>query len=129
MIKWEPIHAITGASLTDQEMPAIETVVAQEVTVVGEQKIPHILTVCQKFLMLYLVADKQKTMSLDFASKVIHGTDLTEKYQKARTRRLYDVSNVLLAISERYPLMAKVDATRVGSLRRTALQYRGPNLV
>ena len=70
MIKSEPIHAITGASLMDQGMPAIETVVAQEVTVVDKQKIPHILTVCQNFLMLFLVADKQKTMSLDFASKV-----------------------------------------------------------
>ena len=85
MIKSETIHPISGASLLDQDMPAIETVVAQEVTVVDEQKIPHILTVCQNFLMLFLVADKQKTMSLDFASKVIHGTDLKEKYQKART--------------------------------------------
>jgi len=78
--------------------------------------------------MLFLVADKPKTMSLEFASKVIHGTDLKETYQKARTRRLYDVSNVLLAISERYPLIAKVNATRVGSLRRTAFQYCGPDL-
>ena len=81
-----PIHAITGASLLDQEMPAIETVVAQEVTVVDERRIPHILTVCQTFLMLFLVADEPKTMSLEFASKVIHGTDLKENYQKARTR-------------------------------------------
>ena len=86
MIKSEPIHAITGASLMDQEMPAIETVVAQEVTVVDERRNPHILTVCQKFLMLFLVADDPKTMSLDFASKVIHGTDLKENYQKAKTR-------------------------------------------
>ena len=86
MIKSEPIHAITGASIMDQGMPAIETVVAQEVTVVDERRNPHILTVCQKFLMLFLVADDPKTMSLDFASKVIHGTDLKENYQKAKTR-------------------------------------------
>ena len=86
MIKSEPIHAITGASLIDHELPTIETVVAQEVTVVDERRIPHILTLCQNFLMLFLVADDPKTMSLDFASKVIHGTDLKENYQKARTR-------------------------------------------
>ena len=86
MIESEPIHAITGASLMDQETPAIETVVAQEVTVVDERRIPHILTLCQNFLMLFLVADDPKTMSLDFASKVIHGIDLKENYQKARTR-------------------------------------------
>ena len=61
-------------------------------------------------------------------SKVIHGTDLKEKYQKARTRRLYDVSNVFLAISERYPLIAKVRATRVGTQNTTAFQYCGPEL-
>jgi hypothetical protein len=70
MIKSETINPITGASLFDQEMPAIETVVAQEVTVVEERKIPHILTACQTFLMLFLVADEPKTMSLEFASKV-----------------------------------------------------------
>ena len=70
----------------DQEMPAIETVVAQEVTVVDERRIPHILTLCQNFLMIFLVADDPKTMSLDFASKVIHGTDLKENYLKAKTR-------------------------------------------
>ena len=86
MIESEPIHAITGASLLDQEIPAIETVVAQEVTVVEERRIPHILTVCQNFLMLFLVADEPKTMSLEFASKVIHGTNLKENYLKARTR-------------------------------------------
>ena len=86
MIKSEPIHAITGASLMDQEMPAIETVVAQEVTVIDERRIPHILTVCQTFLMLFLVADEPKAMSLEFASKVIHGADLKENYLKARTR-------------------------------------------
>ena len=86
MIKSEPIHAITGASIMDQGMPAIETVVAQEVTVVDERKTPHILTVCQSFLMLFLVADGPKIMSLEFASKVIHGTDLKENYLKAKTR-------------------------------------------
>ena len=86
MIKSEPIHAITGASIMDQGMPAIETVVAQEVTVVDERKNPHILTVCQSFLMLFLVADEPKVMSLEFASKVIHGADIKENYLKARTR-------------------------------------------
>ena len=86
MIISEATNAITGASLLDQEMPAIETVVAQEVTVVDKRKIPHILNVCQTFIMLFLVADEPKTMSLEFASKVIHGTDLKENYLKARTR-------------------------------------------
>ena len=34
----------------------------------------------------------------------------------------------MLAISERYPLIAKVRATRVGTQNTTAFQYRGPEL-
>lgn len=43
--------------------------------------------------MLFLIAEEPKVMSLEFASKVIHGHDLPEGVQKSRARRLYDVSN------------------------------------
>lgn len=66
--------------------------VAHEVVVHSFDK-PHILTLCQKFIMVFLVADTPKTMSLEFVSKVIHGTDLPDGIQKSRARRLYDVSN------------------------------------
>ena len=53
----------------------------------------HILTVCQKFIILFLIAEEPKVISLEFASKVIHGVDLPPELQKSRARRLYDVSN------------------------------------
>ena len=67
-------------------------------------------------------------MSLEFASKVINGTNISETYQRAKTRRLYDVSNVLLVISKTYPLLKKVNTTLVGYLKTTAFQYCGPEL-
>ena len=75
--------------MNQPEMPEInsDTIVAQEQTVSQRTRRPeHILTVIQKFVILFLVADEPKTMSLAFASKVIHGTDIPESYQKARTR-------------------------------------------
>ena len=87
----------------------------------------HILTVCQKFIMLFLLSEDPKVMSLEFASKVIHGTNLPLALQKSKSRRLYDVSNVLIAISQRFPILNKVSATRLNSGRRTAFQYIGPN--
>jgi len=121
-----------GTPLFDLDIPGIgtiQTAVAQdhEVPVSNKPKF-HILTVCQKFLMLFLVADEPKTMSLEFATKVIHGTNLPTTYERARTRRLYDVSNVLLAVSAKYPLLTKVSASRVGSFNRTAFQYSGPRI-
>jgi hypothetical protein len=56
----------------------------------------HILTVCQKFIMLFLISDDPQVMSLEFASKVIHGQNLPTAVQKTRARRLYDVSNGIL---------------------------------
>ena len=95
-----------------------------------EKKKPllHILTVCQKFVILFLVSDAPQVMSLEFASKVIHGTNISSKAQKSKARRLYDVSNVLLAISQRFPIMQKVNTTLLNSGRRTAFQYIGPNV-
>ena len=43
-------------------------------------------------------------------------------------RRLYDVANVLVTISDRFPLLIKVKTTRIGSLQRTAFAYAGPKL-
>ena len=88
----------------------------------------HILTVCQKFIMLFLLSDDPKVMSLEFASKVIHGMTIPLALQKSKSRRLYDVTNVLMAISQRCPILNKVSATRLNSGRRTAFQYIGPNV-
>ena len=88
----------------------------------------HILTVCQKFVMLFLLCDEPKVMSLEFASKVIHGTNLAPKVLQSKTRRLYDVTNVLMEISQRYPILRKVSATRLNSGRRTVFQYIGHNV-
>lgn len=86
----------------------------------------HILRVCQKFVMLFLVSPTPKAMSLEFAAKVIHGSHLPPDVLKSRTRRLYDVSNVLTSI--RHPLMQKVHTTKLNSSRRTAIQYCGPDV-
>ena len=89
----------------------------------------HILTVCQKFVMLFLVSKDPKVMSLEFASKVIHGTNYSKSMQKSKARRLYDVSNVLIEVSKRFPLLQKVTAPHLlNSGTRTAFQYIGPNL-
>lgn len=89
----------------------------------------HILTVCQKFVMLFLVSKSPKVMSLEFASKVIHGTDYSKSMQKSKARRLYDVSNVLIEVSQRFPLLQKVTTPLLlNSGRRTAFQYIGPDL-
>ena len=80
----------TVSSFNPPEIPPPEinpdVVVAQQETVATTRKPEHILTVIQKFIILFLVADEPKTMSLTFVSKVIHGTDIPASYQKARTR-------------------------------------------
>ena len=80
----------------------------------------HVLQSCQKFVMLFLVTPpvrfflsarcllkyvceginynflsllQPRALSLEFASKVIHGTDLPTEVLKSRTRRLYDLAN------------------------------------
>ena len=53
----------------------------------------HILEVCQRFIILFLISEDPKVMSLEFASKVINGTDFSPSLQKSKARRLYDVSN------------------------------------
>ena len=125
----------------------------------------HILRVCQKFVMLFLIAQQvvifrfnqhfllflthifsqPKTMSLEFASKVIHGIDTPDSVLKSRTRRLYDISNGKTSLSSlmsasklrlffvvltamRHPLVIKVNMTSLSSPRKTALQYRGPDV-
>ena len=68
-------------------------------------------------------------MSLKFASKVIYGTNYSKSMQKSKARRLYDVSNVLIEVSKRFPLLQKVTAPHLlNSGTRTAFQYIGPNL-
>lgn len=39
-----------------------------------------------------------------------------------------DVSNVMLALSPRYPIIEKIETTRFNSARRTAFHYCGPDL-
>ena len=73
-----------------------------------------------KYCPISKICDLQKEFSPNPAAKL--------KSFFSLYRRLYDVSNVLLAISERYPLIAKVRATRVGTQNTTAFQYRGPEL-
>ena len=46
-------------------------------------------------------------LSLEFASRVIHrDTTIGDKEFRSRTRRLYDVSNILMALKQ--PLLVKV---------------------
>ena len=61
----EEVNINPGASLLE---PEVLPVVVKENP--GERIFPHILTVCQKFLILFLVIDKPTIMSLEFASKV-----------------------------------------------------------
>jgi len=117
-----------------------------------DDKTPHILQVIQKFIMLFLVPsrifhDNRKKVSLSFAAKVIHGVEtVPEDILLIRTRRLYDVSNILLSISHRcdqiakeMPMlgfnsgddifaMKKVRQVNGSSVRKTTIQYEGPEV-
>jgi len=117
-----------------------------------EDKTSHILQVIQKFIMLYLVPSRihrkdKKSMSLSYAAKVIHGVNsLPEDILLARTRRLYDIANILVSISkrcadiaERTPelgynsgeeifSMRKVRVSNSNCVRRTTIQYQGPDV-
>ena len=46
-------------------------------------------------------------LSLEFAAKVIHGSDLPAAVLKSRARRLYDVANVLTSFPEHRRLFVK----------------------
>ena len=52
----------------------------------------------QKFLMLFLVTPAPQTLTLDFAAKVIHGSQQVEKTRLTRIRRLYDIANILQSL-------------------------------
>lgn len=115
-------------------------------------KTPHILQVIQKFIMLFLVPSRihnktRKALSLAFAAKVIHGVQtLPEEVLLTRTRRLYDISNILLSISRHCDVIAKempflglkggedlfamkkVRLPNGNSVRRTTIQYEGPDV-
>ncbi len=78
-----------------------------------------------------------QVMTLEFASKVIqrfsgvYPRSSAEEKETAlealsRTRRLYDVSNILMNL--RLPLLKKVRVTQVGSANKTFLQYVGPEM-
>jgi len=88
----------------------------------------HVLQSCQKFVMLFLVTPPPRALSLEFASKVIHGTDLPTEVLKSRTRRLYDLANILTNFPEDYRLFKKVSKSSVQAARRTYLQYQGPDV-
>jgi len=89
----------------------------------------------------------KKSMSLSFAAKVIHGVNsLPEDILMARTRRLYDIANILVSISKRCQdivqqtpelgfsngeeifSMIKVRQSNGNSVRRTTIQYQGPEV-
>ena len=63
----------------------------------------------QKFLMLFLVTPAPKTLTLEFAAKVIHGSHQAEKTRLTKIRRLYDIANILQSLG----LIRKV---QVGSI-------------
>ena len=44
-------------------------------------------------MFTFLSLLQPRALSLEFASKVIHGTDLPTEVLKSRTRRLYDLAN------------------------------------
>ena len=52
----------------------------------------------QKFLMLFLVTPAPKTLTLEFAAKVIHGSHQGEKTRLTKIRRLYDIANILQSL-------------------------------
>ena len=86
----------------------------------------HIIEVIQRFIMICLHNDK--AMTLIFASKVINGADLPEARQKSKARRLYDVSNVMIAIGSKFPLLEKVAVNRINHSMRSAFRYCGPKI-
>lgn len=79
----------------DQDLPAYANHACNNDLEIPDRPTPkrHILEVCQRFIMLFLIAEDPKVMSLEFASKVINGTDFSPSLQKSKARRLYDVSN------------------------------------
>lgn len=126
---------------------------SEENKYIGYDKTPHILQVIQKFIMLFLVPsrihhdNRKKKVSLSFAAKVIHGVEtVPEDVLLTRTRRLYDISNILLSISHRcdqiakeMPLlgfnsgddifaMKKVRQVNGTGVRKTTIQYEGPEV-
>ena len=101
MIQDQQVESMPFESILDSNAMEIPMIDGLEGTISQDFVVPttapdsktHILTVCQKFVMLFLIAEPPKVMSLEFASKVIHGVDMPETMQKSRARRLYDVSN------------------------------------
>ena len=63
----------------------------------------------QKFLMLFLVTPAPQTLTLDFAAKVIHGSQQVEKTRLTRIRRLYDIANILQSLE----LIRKVQVGKI----------------
>ena len=107
----------------DEEILKARFVVKSDVKESEFSKLHGILSVCQKFLILFLVSNEVKTITLDFACKVIHGSDLTDAYELAKIRRIQNFANVILAISALYPILEKVK-----SGRKVAYKYCGPEL-
>ena len=79
----------------------------------------HMLEVIQRFIMILLVIENPKVFTLQYASKVIHGLLPPEKL-KSKARRLYDVTNVLMAINAKFPILEKVTLNLINSSHRTA---------
>lgn len=77
----------------------------------------------QKFLMLFLVTPAPQTLTLDFAAKVIHGSQQVEKTRLTRIRRLYDIANILQSLE----LIRKVQVTD-GRGKKPAFQFIGPDV-
>merc|ERR1719195_1619499 len=77
----------------------------------------------QKFLMLFLVTPAPQTLTLDFAAKVIHGSQQVEKTRPTRIRRLYDIANILQSLG----LIRKVQVTD-GRGKKPAFQFIGPDV-
>jgi len=75
----------------------------------------------QKFLMLFLVMPRPCQLTLDFAARVIHGPNPSEKAKVTRVRRLYDIANILQSLG----LIKKVQIPE-GKGKKPAFEYVGP---
>ncbi|QQP56548.1 E2F transcription factor 8, partial [Caligus rogercresseyi] len=58
----------------------------------------HILEACQQFVMIFLLAPDPKVITLEYAAKIIYGTNLSVQGVQSRTRRLCDMANVLTSL-------------------------------
>ncbi|NXX15081.1 E2F8 factor, partial [Podargus strigoides] len=102
------------------ELPGMEFHAAP----VNSRKDKTLRVISQKFVMLFLVSTPQ-VVNLEVAAKILIGEDQVEDLDKSKfktkTRRLYDIANVLSSLG----LIKKVSVTDERS-RKSAFEWTGP---